>query len=274
MPPTSSAPPGCSRRCSARTTHRAPRRRDPRRGAPRRRAQPRDRPPARGDLRHAVRPRGHPRLISGLDDVLDSSRRSPTRSSCTASRRRPPSPSSRRRSSSASASSSTRRSRNLRGFKGLEKYWIEVHRLENEGDQLARQGDRRPLRGRRRPDRAHQVEGHLRAPRDHDRQVRGRRQHHRADHHQARLRAITAAIGYLVVLPRGRLRLHQRLPRRRQRHRHVGLHGGAAPAPRHPVAAVGELRRRADRARRSPPTIAQGIVDDPDGHEAVVVAAA
>ena len=27
---------------------------------------------------------------------------------------------------------------NLRGFKGLEKYWIEVHRLENEGDQLAR----------------------------------------------------------------------------------------------------------------------------------------
>ena len=28
---------------------------------------------------------------------------------------------------------------NLRGFKGLEPYWIEVHRLENEGDQLARQ---------------------------------------------------------------------------------------------------------------------------------------
>jgi len=27
----------------------------------------------------------------------------------------------------------------LRGFKGLEAYWIEVHRLENEGDKLARQ---------------------------------------------------------------------------------------------------------------------------------------
>ena len=27
----------------------------------------------------------------------------------------------------------------LRGFKGLESRWIEVHRLENEGDQLARQ---------------------------------------------------------------------------------------------------------------------------------------
>ena len=26
----------------------------------------------------------------------------------------------------------------LRGFKGLEEYWIEVHRLENEGDRLAR----------------------------------------------------------------------------------------------------------------------------------------
>jgi predicted phosphate transport protein (TIGR00153 family) len=26
----------------------------------------------------------------------------------------------------------------LRGFKGLEPYWIEVHRLENEGDQVAR----------------------------------------------------------------------------------------------------------------------------------------
>ncbi len=27
---------------------------------------------------------------------------------------------------------------NLRGFKGLDRYWIEVHRLENEGDQLVR----------------------------------------------------------------------------------------------------------------------------------------
>jgi predicted phosphate transport protein (TIGR00153 family) len=27
----------------------------------------------------------------------------------------------------------------LRSFKGLDKYWIEVHRLENDGDRLARQ---------------------------------------------------------------------------------------------------------------------------------------
>ena len=27
----------------------------------------------------------------------------------------------------------------LRSFKGLEKYWIEIHRLENEGDRLVRQ---------------------------------------------------------------------------------------------------------------------------------------
>jgi predicted phosphate transport protein (TIGR00153 family) len=26
----------------------------------------------------------------------------------------------------------------LRGFKGVEQYWIEVHRLENEGDRIAR----------------------------------------------------------------------------------------------------------------------------------------
>jgi predicted phosphate transport protein (TIGR00153 family) len=26
----------------------------------------------------------------------------------------------------------------LRGFKGLERYWIEIHRLENEGDQVTR----------------------------------------------------------------------------------------------------------------------------------------
>jgi uncharacterized protein len=26
----------------------------------------------------------------------------------------------------------------LKGFKGLEKYWIEVHRLENEGDRIVR----------------------------------------------------------------------------------------------------------------------------------------
>lgn len=27
----------------------------------------------------------------------------------------------------------------LKGFKGLDRYWIEVHRLENEGDRVARQ---------------------------------------------------------------------------------------------------------------------------------------
>lgn len=27
----------------------------------------------------------------------------------------------------------------LKGFKGLDRYWIEVHRLENEGDRLTRQ---------------------------------------------------------------------------------------------------------------------------------------
>jgi hypothetical protein len=29
---------------------------------------------------------------------------------------------------------------NLRTFKGLERYWIEIHRLENEGDRIVRRG--------------------------------------------------------------------------------------------------------------------------------------
>lgn len=40
----------------------------------------------------------------------------------------------------------------LKGFKGLDKYWIEVHRLENEGDRIARaaiaalfEGERNPV---------------------------------------------------------------------------------------------------------------------------------
>ena len=78
---------------------------------------------------------------------------------------------------------------NLRGFKGLEKYWIEVHRLENEGDQLSRKAIAGLFSDGGPSDRDHQVEGRLRPPRGRDRQVRGRRQHHRADHHQARLTA-------------------------------------------------------------------------------------
>ena len=29
---------------------------------------------------------------------------------------------------------------NLRSFKGLERFWIEIHRLENEGDRIVRRG--------------------------------------------------------------------------------------------------------------------------------------
>jgi uncharacterized protein Yka (UPF0111/DUF47 family) len=28
--------------------------------------------------------------------------------------------------------------KHLRGFKGLDEYWIEIHRLENEGDRISR----------------------------------------------------------------------------------------------------------------------------------------
>ena len=59
---------------------------------------------------------------------------------------------------------------NLRSFKGLERYWIEVHRLENEGDQLARKAIADLFSGGGRPARGDQVEGDLRPPRGDDRQ--------------------------------------------------------------------------------------------------------
>ena len=42
------------------------------------------------------------------------------------------------RSWSRPASSSTRCSQHLRGFKDLDHYWIEIHRLENDGDRIYR----------------------------------------------------------------------------------------------------------------------------------------
>ena len=74
----------------------------------------------------------------------------------------------------------------LQGFKNLEPYWIEVHRLENEGDGIARAAIA-GLFARRSTRSPRQVEGHLRPARGDDRQGRGRREHHRADHDQARL---------------------------------------------------------------------------------------
>ena len=69
---------------------------------------------------------------AGSTTSWTSSRKSPTRSSCTTStgRRRPP--------SSSPGSSSSSALTKLRGFSGLERYWIEIHRLENEGDQVTR----------------------------------------------------------------------------------------------------------------------------------------
>ena len=43
-----------------------------------------------------------------------------------------------RRAGQVAASSSPTALEHLRGFKDLEQYWIEIHRLENEGDRLYR----------------------------------------------------------------------------------------------------------------------------------------
>ena len=67
-----------------------------------------------------------------------TSRRSPTRSSSTTSRRRPPVAIEQAAIIVRQCEQLHEALTHLRGFKDLEKYWIEVHRLENEGDQLAR----------------------------------------------------------------------------------------------------------------------------------------
>ena len=78
-------------------------------------------------------------LISGLDDVLDFIEETADTfvlyriEAPTGDRRRAG-----RRSSSSRSSCSTTRSPTCKGFKGLDRYWIEVHRLENEGDRIAR----------------------------------------------------------------------------------------------------------------------------------------
>ena len=75
---------------------------------------------------------------------------------------------------------------NLRGFKDLDKYWIEVHRLENEGDRLGPSAiadlfdDGDPIEVLK----WRKVYSLLEETID---KWRGRRRHHRADHDQARL---------------------------------------------------------------------------------------
>jgi hypothetical protein len=87
--------------------------------------------------------------------------------------------------------------------------------------------DRRTVRHGARPDYGHQVEGDLRRPRRRDRPVRGRRQPARRRRRHARLTGWTPRSSpFGADCSRPRLRLHQRLSRRRQLDCHDRLDPG------------------------------------------------
>ena len=69
-------------------------------------------------------------------------------------------------------------------FKDLDKYWIEIHRLENEGDRISRDAVASLFSNGDRPDGRDPLEGHLRGPRERDRRDRGRCSDPRGNRHQ------------------------------------------------------------------------------------------
>ena len=69
----------------------------------------------------------------------------------------------------------------------LEPYWIEINRLENEGDRAVPASDRGSVLRRASGDGRPEMEGGHREPRGSARRPRERRQHHRVDRAEARL---------------------------------------------------------------------------------------
>ena len=76
---------------------------------------------------------------------------------------------------------------NLRGFKDLEKYWIEIHRLENDGDRLYRDAVASLFANGIDPMVVIRWQRHLPQARAGDRRDRDRRPHPRGHRDQERL---------------------------------------------------------------------------------------
>jgi len=77
---------------------------------------------------------------------------------------------------------------NLRQFKDLSTYWIEVHRLENEGDRIVRHAIAELFTDGQDPTDIIKWKDVYALPRRGNRQLRGRRQRDRTDCRQARLK--------------------------------------------------------------------------------------
>ena len=93
------------------------------------------------------------------------------------------------RAASAAASQIAEAIPQLRGFRDISRYTVEINRLENEGDRITREAIAVVVRRRHRPDGRDPLEGSLRAPRGGDRRDRARREHPRRDRHQELLGA-------------------------------------------------------------------------------------
>ena len=91
----------------------------------------------------------------------------------------------------------------LRDFKDLDKYWIEIHRLENEGDRISRDAVASLVHDGDRPDGRDPLEGHLRGARGGDRRDRERRPDPRGHRHQELVSSeLMAASSSFVIAPR------------------------------------------------------------------------
>ena len=124
-----------------------------------------------------------------------SPRRPPTSSAATASRRRWSRP---RRSATCSSPRPhevTAALHELRNGMDLGGHLVEIHRLENEADQIVRARRRAAVRARHRPDDRDPLEGHLRDARGVSRRLRAGRQRPRGHHAQAALAPLRWSTG-------------------------------------------------------------------------------
>ena len=205
-------------------------------------------PAAQRDVRHADRPRGHLRARLGArrhrrlhrggrglprplqDRGADGAGAGDGRACCSTPRARSP-----------------RRCRGCAGSSDIPHFTVEINRLENEGDRLMREALASlfedgidPMVVIRWKDIYERLE-------DGDRRHRDGREHPRGHRHQellASARRQRRRSSSSSSVHGARVRLHERLPRHRERGRHLDLHARDAAAAGRRLRRDAQLRRR------------------------------
>ena len=144
---------------------------------------------------------------------------------------------------------------------GILQHCIEIDRLENVADRILRGALARLFREEKDPIARHQVERDLRDARVGDRPLRGRRQHHRGRRPREQLSARPMVDDRRDRRGRAGLRLHQRLPRRRELDRHRRVDARADAARGGGLGRVLQLHRVRVFPLHVAHTIGKGIVD-------------